>query len=410
MKGEILSVGTELLLGELVDTNAPYLAGSLSQIGIDVYFISQVGDNQQRLLTALQRAWERSDLVVISGGMGPTGDDLTREAIAELLGEEMVVQPELEADLRAFFERRGRVMPERNVKQATVIPSATALRNPIGTAPGWWVERDGRVIVAMPGVPVEMHRMWQEDVLPLLGRATGGGVILSRTLKTLGIGESAAEDELRSLTGLSNPTVATYAKQDGVHVRITAKAGSDEDARRMLAEAEGRARAILGEHVYGVDQETVADVLSAQLQRLKATLATMEACTAGQLSATIGGAATQHGNFLGGLVAFDTALMERFGVDPTAVFSSGSASEEAARAMAAAARRAFASTIGLAVSCGMEGNPAGNGNQAVACCAVDDAGHLISVTNRYTTTPRDLRRRAVLDAMDLLRRRLMAAE
>jgi nicotinamide-nucleotide amidase len=410
MKGEILSVGTELLLGELVDTNAPYLAGSLSQIGVDVYFISQVGDNQGRLVQTLRRAWDRSDLIVISGGVGPTGDDLTREAIAELLGEEMVVQPELEAELRAFFARRNRVMPERNVKQATLIPSATALLNPIGTAPGWWVERDGRIIVAMPGVPVEMNRMWQEDVLPRLGRATGGGVILSRTLKTLGIGESAAEDELRELTRLSNPTLATYAKQDGVHVRITAKAGSEEDARRMLAEVEGKARSILGEHVYGVDQETVADVLSAQLQRLKATLATMEACTAGQLSATIGGAATQSGNFLGGLVAYDSALMERFGVDPAAVAGSGPPSESAARAMATAVRSAFASSIGLAVSCGMEQNPAGGGNQGVACCAVDDAGHLVSVTNRYTTTLRDLRRRAVLDAMDLLRRRLMAAE
>jgi nicotinamide-nucleotide amidase len=409
MKGEILSVGTELLLGELVDTNAPYLAGTLSQVGIDVYFISQVGDNQQRLLQVLQRGWDRSDLIVISGGMGPTGDDLTREAIAELLGEEMVLQPDLEAELRAFFSRRGRVMPERNVKQATLIPSATALPNPIGTAPGWWVERDGRVIVAMPGVPVEMKRMWEEDALPRLRKTAGGAVILSRTLKTLGIGESAVEEELREMTGLANPTVATYAKQDGVHVRITAKASDEDSARRMLAEVETQVRGILGEHVYGVDQETVANVLAAQLQRLKATLATMEACTAGQLSGTIG-AATIHGsNFLGGLVAQDAATMQRLGVDPAAVPDDGPASEDLARAMATAAREAFAASIGLAVSCGMEGDPVA-GNRAVAHCAVDDAGELISVTNRYSTTLGDLRRRAVLDAMDLLRRRLIAAE
>ena len=205
MKGEILSVGTKMLLGHLVDTNAPYLAQTLSELGVDVYYVSQIGDNQDRLVQALRRGWDRSDLIVITGGLGPTGDDLTREAIAELLGEQMAVQPDLEADLRAFFARRNRPMPEHNVKQATLIPSARAISNPIGTAPGWWVERDGHVIVAMPGVPVEMKRMWGQEALPRLGKLAGGQVIFSRTLKTLGIGESQAEHDLLSLTAAANP-------------------------------------------------------------------------------------------------------------------------------------------------------------------------------------------------------------
>ncbi len=160
MRAEILSIGTELLLGNITDTNATFLAQQLGGLGIDLYFVSTVGDNQQRIVETLRRAWERADLIITTGGLGPTEDDLTRESIAELLGETMQVVPELETELRAFFTGRGVAMPERNIKQATLIPSAKTLRNPVGTAPGWWTERDGHIIVSMPGVPHEMMRMW----------------------------------------------------------------------------------------------------------------------------------------------------------------------------------------------------------------------------------------------------------
>ena len=153
MRAEILSCGTELLLGHITDTNATYLAQSLAALGIDLYFVSQVGDNQGRIVETLQRAWERSDLIIMTGGLGPTEDDLARESISALLGETMQVDPKLEAELRRMFAARTIEMPERNIKQATLIPSAQALPNPRGTAPGWWVEKDKRIIVAMPGVP-----------------------------------------------------------------------------------------------------------------------------------------------------------------------------------------------------------------------------------------------------------------
>lgn len=408
MKAEILSVGTELLLGQLVDTNAPYLAQSLSALGIDVYWISQVGDNQERLVQAFRRGWERSDLVVVSGGMGPTGDDLTREAIAELLGEEMVLQPDLEAELRAFFARRGRPMPERNVKQATLIPSARVLPNPIGTAPGWWVQRDGHVIVAMPGVPVEMKRMWEQQVVPRLGQMAGGGVILSRTLKVLGMGESWVEEELRALTESANPTVATYAKEDGIHVRITAKAPGQETAREMVMAVEERVRRILGDHVYGVDDETIPDAVGRLLEERGASVATVEACTAGQLSATLASASVGAGRFVGGLVAHDPGLLKEFGVDPGLLGTHGEISEEAARAMATLARTRMQVQIGLAVVCGMEDGVAEGQRMGIVHCAVDDRGDVLSATSRYTTTVREVRRRSVLDAVDLLRRRLLA--
>jgi nicotinamide-nucleotide amidase len=408
MKGEILSVGTELLLGHLVDTNAPYLAESLSEIGVDVYFISQVGDNQERLVTTLRRGWERSELIVISGGLGPTGDDLTREAIAELMGEEMVVHPQLEADLRAFFTRRKRPMPEHNVKQAALIPSSRALPNPIGTAPGWWVEKNGHVIVAMPGVPVEMKRMWEQEVLPGLSRLAGDGVILSRTIKTLGIGESQAEHDLLELTASSNPTVATYAKQDGVHVRITAKASSSTAAAEMVAAVESRVREILGDHIYGVDHETVPDAISTLLGQTGLTLGTVEAGTGGQLSSTLTTASIGNGLFRGGLLAQDEATLTRLGVASDFGAVDEEVSETKTRAMAVAARNAFQSDVGLGVVCGTEHQDEGSQPRGIVCVSVDLRGEVASLTNRYSTTYMDLRRRGVLDAMDLLRRRLMS--
>src|SRR5215469_12196089 len=200
MRAEILSIGTELLLGQIVDTNANFLAQQLPPLGLDLYYVSQLGDNLARLAAAFEQALQRSDVVITSGGLGPTEDDLTREAIAQVLGEQATVQPEMERDLREFFARRGRAMPERNVKQATLIPSAQVLRNPIGTAPGWWVEYDRRVIASMPGVPHEMHKMWDEQVQPRLARLISGGVIVSRTLKLAGIGESHAEEAVGYLT------------------------------------------------------------------------------------------------------------------------------------------------------------------------------------------------------------------
>jgi nicotinamide-nucleotide amidase len=259
MRAEIVSIGTELLLGTINDTNAQYLAQRLAELGIDCYYVSQVGDNPGRLKEVLQRAWQRSDLTVTTGGLGPTGDDLTREAIAEVLGEVPVVDPALEENLRAFFSRRGSAMPERNLKQATLIPSARAILNPVGTAPGWWVERQmdagAHVIVSMPGVPFEMKRMWENEVEPHLLASTGT-VIVSRTLKTLGLGESTVEEMVSDLMQGSNPTLAPYAKPDGVHLRITAKAADRDQGEVLISGLEQQVRARLGTAIYGIDSET----------------------------------------------------------------------------------------------------------------------------------------------------------
>lgn len=279
MRAEIVSIGTELLLGSITDTNASYLAQRLALLGIDCFYISQVGDNPARLQEVLARAWGRSDLTVTTGGLGPTVDDLTREAIAQMLGEMLYTDEGLAEHVRQFFARRGSPMPEANLKQAALIPAATPIDNPIGTAPGWWVSREAggtqRIMVSMPGVPFEMKRMWEIEVEPRL-RELSPTRIVSRTLKVLGMGESAVEQMVVDLMSGSNPTLAPYAKQDGIHLRITAKADTDEAARAMIEGLEEQVRSRLGTAVYGADDEGPAGAVLALLERAGVRLAVLE--------------------------------------------------------------------------------------------------------------------------------------
>src|SRR6266704_1133443 len=307
MRAEIISCGTELLLGHITDTNATFLAQSLASLGIDLYFISQVGDNQGRIVETLRRAWERSDLIIMTGGLGPTEDDLARESISALLGETMQVDPVLEAELRGIFATRNVIMPERNVKQATLIPSAQALPNPLGTAPGWWVEKDQHIIVAMPGVPREMYRMWEQEVIPRLSPYTGG-LIFTRILRVWGLGESAVEERLDPLIHSNNPTVATYAKSDAIDVRITAKAETHVQAEQQVAEMETQTRLILGHYIFGVDRDTLQSVIGKYLSSRNQGLAVMESITGGLLSSTITDYRNSAKHFKGSIVSYSPDL------------------------------------------------------------------------------------------------------
>lgn len=286
MRAEVLSIGTELLLGQITDTNSAYLAGRLAGLGIDLLYLSTVGDNLGRATEALRRGIGRSDLIVTTGGLGPTEDDLTREAIAAALGEAPVVDPALERDLADWFAGRGVRMPERNRKQAWLIPSAQAIPNPHGTAPGWDVRvapgsgGDGTRIISMPGVPREMTRMWEDTVEPTLLART---VLRSRTLKLLGIGESSVEEALDELVRSTTPTVATYAKNDGVHVRITAKGTAAGAVESQIAMMEGVIRQRIGRHIWGTDDDTLGSVIGATLQERGWRIAVAESLTGGEV-------------------------------------------------------------------------------------------------------------------------------
>ena len=286
----LLAVGSELTTGETRDTNSGELARSLADTGVDVAWMSALPDRLGTVTAALADALAQVDLVVTTGGLGPTPDDLTREAIADVCGDRPRVDPELERWLRHLFERRGLTFAEMNLKQAWLIPSATAIPNDRGTAPGWWVDRpDGRVVVALPGPPSEMRPMWQGWVLPRLREHGLGLERVTRTYRLTGIGESAAAALLgERLLRAENPTVATYARADAVDVRISAIAGTGRSAAELFDEAAAAVTAALGDYVWGYDDDTWPAVLGRELQVRGWTVALVEVGTAGSAARLLG--------------------------------------------------------------------------------------------------------------------------
>ena len=405
MKAEIIAVGTELLLGEILDTNSQYLAQQLTGLGIDLFFVTHVGDNMGRLSETVQRALDRSDVVIMTGGLGPTEDDLTREAISAALGETMTVDPELEATLRGWYSKRNRPMPQMNIKQATLIPSASAIDNPIGTAPGWWVESNGKKIACMPGVPHEMKKMFEEQVAPRLGMG-GGGVLVTRTLKTIGIGESNVAEVIQDLIHNPNPTLATYAKQDGVHLRIAAKAESRAAANEMIAQFETKVRALTNQWIYGIDDQTLSSTIGRLLVKQKRTVATMESASGGLLSSYFTDTPGASEWFAGGIVAYTAALKVASGVPQETVDQHGTVAGETALAMAKAARERTGADAGIGITgvagpSEVEGKPVGTFH-----IALDFLGQTRVVDSHWSTTRLELKRRAVMDALYILWRAL----
>lgn len=404
MKAEIVSVGTELLLGSITDTNATFLAQELSPLGIDLYYVSQVGDNLGRIVEVLSRAWNRSDLTIITGGVGPTDDDMTREGIAAMLGETPEVDEELAEQVERFFRMRGATMPAKNRKQAWLIPSAKPLLNPIGTAPGWIVERDGKIMISMPGVPREMHRMWREEAKPRVRRHLPDMTIVSRTLKTIGIGESAAEQELGELVNATNPTTATYAKDDGVHVRITAKAEQADTARAMIAPVEVEARRRLGNTVWGIDDETLPGALLGLAAARGLTLATCDVNTGARLAALFGDDPAAVTHYSGGWVLGledATALVD---IAPDDL-------EGVATALAARVRDVLAAGVGMVALARLgDFDPATGRYKGTLIIAVDVQGRAAIKRHDYASTAADLRRRAILWGAEFLRLELLKVE
>ena len=404
MRAEIISIGTELLLGEIVDTNTQFLATQLSSLGIDLYFTSAVGDNSERLAGVFRQAWQRSDLIITTGGLGPTQDDITRDAIAGLLGEKPEVNEELKQHIVNFFARRGLEMPLSNIRQATLIPSAVALPNPQGTAPGWWVEKEGRIIVAMPGPPGEMQFMWQNEVFPRLQKRTGA-IILSRMVKTFGISEAKVDELLADLTSSTNPTLATYAKLDGIYLRIAAKAERPEEAQEMISRREADVRAIMGDVVWGVDDETQEGIVGQLLVAKGLTLAVAESFTGGFLTHTLANAPGSERYFKGGLIATSDEVKVALGLEPNLV--TGKASAEVATAMAVLARRKLDASIGIGIEGESSPEAVSGMVPGTVFIAIDSEQIKLHQVQSYSGRLYQMRRRAayyaLLDLMKLLR-------
>jgi nicotinamide-nucleotide amidase len=354
VKAEIVGVGTELLLGQIANTNARWMSERLAGIGIDVFYHQVVGDNLVRVVDVLRLAVDRSDVVLVTGGLGPTEDDLTRDAIAELLGARMVRHPEIEDQLRLKFAGFGRGdMPLSNLRQADVPEGLRTITPDRGTAPGLVAELpDGTWLYAVPGVPVEMIEMMEGTILPELAALAGPSTIVSRTLRSASLGESRVAEMLRDLFEASaNPSVAYLASSGEVKVRLTAKAANRSDAELLLAPLVAEVRARLGEHVFTTDDEELEAAVGRLLRSSGRTLACAESLTGGSVGARITSVPGASDSFLGSAVVYTAdAKRDLLGVSRETIDGPGVVSEACAREMAAGARRVFGADVGLSLT------------------------------------------------------------
>lgn len=407
MRAIVLSIGAELLRGDIMDTNSAFLARELAQRGFLVVRLVTAGDDLPVLTDTVTRALKDAELIVATGGLGPTEDDLTRTAIAKALGEDVYIDEGLVEQIERRFASMRRNMPARNRQQAELIASARAIQNPNGTAPGWFVQRDGHTIVAMPGPPGEMRPMWRDSVAPELDRLVPGQVAMG-ALMTYGLGESAVEERIADLIHWrSDVTVATYAKPNGVQVHLTARAPDPAESSRLVAEAERRIREALGVAVFASGDATLAETVGKLLQESDLTVSVMESATGGALSSLITDVDGSSDYFAGGVVAYTRETKERNGVDQATMDTFGLISRETAKAMSLAVRDALGSDIGIGVT-GIAGSEPVEEKPPGTC--------YIAVTMGTRSEVREVRRPGAREAskqffaqsaLDLLRRVLL---
>ncbi|MBG93010.1 MAG: competence/damage-inducible protein A [Chloroflexi bacterium] len=406
MKAEIISIGTEIMLGEITDTNAAYIASHLPSYGIDLLFVTQTGDNPERLSETFKQACNRSDIIITTGGLGPTQDDLTRETIAAVLNEKMSLDQEQEVHLRQRMESRGRKMPESNLKQAMLIPSARAISNPRGTAPGWWVEKNNKVFIVMPGPPAEMTRMWEMEVAPELERRSSE-ILVSRTIKTTGIGEGTIDEMLTPLLNNTNPSIGIYARRDGVHARISAKANSRSQAESLIQPIEKKIRTILGDAIWGTDDETLEGAIGRMLIEKKLTLGLMESATGGLMADTLTNIPGSSNYLKGSLVTYATETKVSMGVSKKIIDKYGVISRETAEAMAIRAKELLNTDIAISIT-GIAGNEEVEAQKpGTMHIALTDGEKIEYSLSQYYQGRSAAKRRAVLTALTLLRTYLM---
>ena len=368
MGAEILTIGTELLLGQIVDTNAAYVAEKLAATGIDVYWKTTVGDNEGRIGEAMRQALSRSEIVIATGGLGPTEDDLTCRVIAAVLARPLVFDQTVLESIRHRFADRGLAMSKNNERQALIPEGATVLPNARGTAPGLLIPvRDGRVVVAMPGVPLEMRPMLTEQVIPRLRkRFEVSARIRSRILKTCGITESQLDEAIGDLARSSlNPTVALLAHPGEIHIRLTVKTESHEDGERRLDDLEARLRERLGALLYGRDGERLEEVVGRLLLDAKQTVAVAESCTGGLVCHRLTNRPGSSAYFIQGEVVYsDQAKEDRLGVSHELIARHGAVSRAVAEAMACGMRDAARTDLALGIT-GIAGPGGGSAEKPV---------------------------------------------
>ena len=310
MDAVVITIGTEILMGELIDTNSAYLGDQLPRIGIRLKKLVSIGDNLREIRETLESELVTADIVFTTGGMGPTSDDLTREAIAEFCGEKLSIDSDQLSILKSTFKARHQVMPDTNLKQASLIPSASAIPNPNGTAPGWFVENRGKIIVALPGPPVELQHLWRHDVSSRLEEMSSDAAYISKNIKTFGISEGELDQIFSHLFGKENPFLGIYSKQDGIHLRIIAKASNKEIAKKLIEPLEVEICDKLGNSVWGFDDDTPAQLLIDELRKQGKSISVKEGFTKGLICSNLSEAAGNNYVPIKGLITSPTMPKE----------------------------------------------------------------------------------------------------
>ena len=365
MKAEIISVGTEILLGDILNTNAQFLAKELASLGIDVYHQSVVGDNEDRLLKLFEESLNRSDIVITTGGLGPTKDDLTKEIAAKYFGQELVFNENSWQKIKLYFEKLGKIPSINNEKQAYFPKEAIILENNNGTAPGAILKKDKKTIILLPGPPREMKLMYEESVKPYL-KNLSKEIMVSKTLKFFGIGESSLEEELMDLINQqSNPTIAPYAKESEVTLRITAKAKNYEEAMKLINPVVLEIEDRVGKYLYSKDNKNLEDVLVEELMKNNLTISVAESCTGGMVSSTLINYPGISSVFMEGCVTYSNdAKIKSLNVKKETLDKFGAVSKETAMEMAKGIADRYKTNIGISTT-GIAGPEGGSADKPV---------------------------------------------
>lgn len=404
MRAELISVGTELLLGEILNTNAQYLSRRLSEVGIDCYFQHTVGDNPVRLRKVLEEALSGSDLVIATGGLGPTMDDLTKETVAEVLGLPLVLhQPSLDR-IEALYQRLNRSMPPSNVKQALLPEGSTPLLNDRGTAPGMAVIRDGKMIVILPGPPGEMVPMFERHAVPFIERTWAGRLepLVARVMRFCGIGESDLESRIRDIIERqTDPKIAPYVKSFEVQLRLSTRAGNRDEGLGRIKPFEEAIRERVGGYLYGYDEECLEEAVGRRLRALGLKLAVAESCTGGWLAQRLTEIPGSSDYFLAGAVAYSNqAKTSILGVPAGTIEDHGSVSDETVRSMASGIRSGAGADIGIGIT-GIAGPTGGTEEKPVGSVWIGISGPWGDEAKLYKLwgSRADIRGRAAQEAL-----------
>ncbi|EHJ02328.1 competence/damage-inducible protein CinA [Clostridium sp. DL-VIII] len=409
MKAEIIAVGTEILLGDIINSNAQYLAQELAALGIDMYYQQVVGDNEDRIIHAFEEAYSRSDIIITTGGLGPTADDLTKEVAAKYFNKELLQHEESIEKIKNYFKFRERKMTENNLKQGLIPEGAIVINNNNGTAPGVIIEENNKIMIILPGPPKEMKPMFEDTVKGYLQKKSYS-ILVSKVIKILGIGESAVADELKDIMDAqTNPTIAPYAKEVGVLLRITAKAKTQEEALKLIKPVEEEIKNRLGDNVYATEDINLEDVVAELLIEKKLTISTAESCTGGMIAATLINYPGISEVLLEGAVTYSNeAKHKRLGVENETLEKYGAVSEETAREMAIGIAKTANTDVSI-VTTGIAGPGGGTEEKPVGLVyiGVYVQGEVVIKRCIFNGNRNRVRLQATTTGLDMLRRILI---